>query len=161
MKNKIALIFLSGILFLGCNSGKSRLTDDSLFYEKWNEIVISLNKQEITIGNSYYNTTSSKSWDYRIKDSVTKTLEHINDDYQRFNLSQPEKDSVYYYVFNLITDPINPKDYVAIYDSYVTFTINYKQTKLSINYYYIKSWRTLSHDSERIFSILSNKIKII
>jgi hypothetical protein len=150
------------ILFTGCNHVKSPLTKNDFYTKKWNTIIVKLEQQEITFFSDS-DTAYLKSWFY--KDTVNRNNERVqistNNKIVKFVLNNSDRDTLFSNIYDLIKDPVIPKDFCTDYVGNVTFRIKYNQVTLGCSYTSVCSWEQLSPRAKKIKNILEKKIKII
>ena len=136
--------FLIVLIFTHCGQQSPK---NSL--QPWEQITIRLDGQIITIArqNGY---------------PVYSRILLPNDTIEDFKLTKEQKDSIYAIVYDLIRNPVEPKDYInAGAADMVSFSVNYKQFETTTDYKYLKSWRELSDKTETLYLLLDRKINML
>ena len=137
-----SLLFLLTLTFVHCQPEKSTNSN-----QLWDRINIQLDGQTITI---------SRQNGYPIYSRILVPVDTI----ENFKLTKEQKDSIYIIVDDLIKNPVTPKHHVnaGVADN-ATFSVDYKQVALTVDYKYLKSWRDLSDKTKTLYSILARKTK--
>ena len=142
--NRLAVFILFSFILTLISCQPEKFTKSN---QSWDRINIQLDGQTISI---------SKQDGYPTYSRILVPIDTI----EKFVLTKEQKDSIYRIVDDLIKNPIIPANYInaGVADN-ATFSIDYKQTTITVDYKYIKSWRDLSNQTMSLYSILRGKIK--
>ena len=158
-KLKIVVLFFLILLYYSCNRTTNKKQDIDFNY--WNCLEISPEDQIISV---FYDSDTArlKSWNW--KDTVIKGYTRVrvktNIKFQNFYLSKYERNLLFKYSLDLINDFQKPKNFCTEYCGHISFTLNSDQRSISANYSSICNWTKMSQTSNKIYKILSGKIKI-
>lgn len=122
--------------------------------QPWQQITMNLDRQIIEI----------------YKDKRMPNYSHIyqpKDTVQSFSLTDNEKDSIYNLVYEIINQPVIPDHLInASAAETATFSIEVAMSRStstirSIDYQYIKSWKSLSDKTNELHLLLSRKVHLL
>lgn len=161
MKKYSFIILTFFLLFFSCNHIKNKKIENSNKEPNWNIINLKSDLQSIEI---YFEYDSLISTSWNLKDSLSEQGERYlirADVRQETKYLDPKcKDSLYTLVKDLITHPVYTEQFATCYVGSLNACIQYKNTEICCNYSSVGEWNTISKSTEKIFKILSRKIKI-
>ena len=154
MTAKILCLFF---ILAACNNPSQEKKETQ---SSWQEIQITTRTQKIFIDRYADSMTFEEDHDQSSffngvmrsdSNMVTKT---------NFPISKLERDSLYLYVFNLITTPTFTDKHATDYAGYVQVKLIDRNTTLTCEYKSVGEWSTVSPTTEKIYNLLKNKIPI-
>ena len=126
----------------------------------WETIQIITKTQNISI-NHYADSSTVEIFHFKTQDKKglnvanSDTLTKVN-----FFLTDSEKDSLYSYVFDLITKPFFTDRAATDYAGYVQVKLIDRNTTLSCEYKSVGEWSTVSTTTKKIYNLLKTKIEV-
>jgi hypothetical protein len=169
-KNSLILM-LCLLALISCHK-----TDKSLLKEipqNWDRLVVDTYQQRIVIGNNVDSEGNNiigygvrVYWDLEeiYKETGSRERTTVNYKEEEFPLSQPEKDSLFVWIYDIVTNPvlIDPAKIVhyRLPESSVTVICNIGRTTLSCQYNNTDNWTTISPQLNKVYSLLKSKTKI-
>jgi hypothetical protein len=126
----------------------------------WEKIQINTRTQKISISND---SDSAVFEQHSYKQSHLNGLGGADSDTAtkiNFTLTNIERNSLYTYVLDLITNPCFTEKGATDYAGYVQVNLIDRNTKLTCEYKSVGEWSTVSSATEKIYNLLKRKIPI-
>ncbi len=84
----------------------------------------------------------------------------INRGREYFNVSQQEKDSLFKYVYDIITNTVYTEQFATCYVGNISIGFSTENTSQICRYNSVGNWTTISPSTERLYCLLKEKTKI-
>lgn len=159
MKIFIITFALLSIL-ISCNYSQMSIEkEDKLMY--WETLKIESRSQTIII-NRYEEYGVRDTCDFeevKINEFVIE-YKPINRGQEYFNISQQEKDSLFKYIYDIVTNPIYTEQFATCYAGNISIGFSIGNTSQICRYNSVGNWTAISPSTERLYSLLKEKTKI-
>ena len=159
MKISILVLVLISILTACENSVKTIEQNDLPI--NWETMKIESRTQTIII-DKYEDYGVRDTCDFKeIKiDEYTTEYKPINRGQEYFNITQQEKDSLFKYVYDIVSNPVYTDQYATCYVGNISISFSIGNTTQVCKYNSVGNWTTISLSTERLYHFLSKKTKI-
>lgn len=159
MKIFIITFALLSIL-ISCNYSQMSIEkEDKPMY--WETLKIESRSQTIII-NRYEEYGVRDTCDFeevKINEFVIE-YKPINRGQEYFNISQQEKDSLFKYIYDIVTNPIYTEQFATCYAGNISIGFSIGNTSQICRYNSVGNWTTISPSTKRLYGLLKEKTKI-
>lgn len=128
---------------------------------EWQTLKIESIGQIITI-DKYEEYGVRDTCDFKEVITSKSAIEHkpINIGREFFSISQQEKDSLFKYIYDIVTQPIYTDQYATCYAGNISIGFTVGQTTQICKYNSVGNWTTISPSTEKLYRLLKEKTKI-
>lgn len=154
---KIILLVSSIILTLiSCNNSNQ----SKELPIQWETLIIESSNQIITI-DRYEEYAVNDTCDFtEIKDGNNIIYKPINRGQEYFNVSQQDKDSLFKYIYEIVTKPVYKKQFASCYVGNISIGFRTSNTTLICKYNSVGNWATISPQMQKLHSLLEKKTRL-
>ena len=154
---KIILLVSSIILTLiSCNNSNQ----SKELPIQWETLIIESSNQIITI-DRYEEYAVNDTCDFtEIKDGNNIIYKPINRGQKYFNVSQQDKDSLFKYIYEIVTKPVYTKQFASCYVGNISIGFRTSNTTLICKYNSVGNWATISPQMQKLHSLLEKKTRL-
>ncbi|WP_289663564.1 hypothetical protein [Flavobacterium panacagri] len=160
-KYSVVIFFtLTLMITLSCNSNKKEEKKDL----RWDDIEIQTKTQKIVIFKESDTATFEQAIYKKVKRirgngySTAYKLDTIEK--KIFVMTESERDSIYKYTHQIITNPAFTDVMATCYAGYVLVKIRDRRTTLMCEYESVGEWSTVNNDTKKLYDLLKTKIDI-
>ncbi|MFV0470163.1 MAG: hypothetical protein ACK5MK_14710 [Dysgonomonas sp.] len=160
MKISILFFILCFILTACSDSIKHTQKDEHLM--NWETIRIESRDQTIIIDKREdYGVRDTCDFKEAKIDKYRTEYRPINRGQENFNITQQEKDSLFKYVYDIVSNPVYTDQYATCYVGNISISFSIGNTTQICKYNSVGNWTTISRSTERLYHLLSKKTKIL
>lgn len=95
----------------------------------------------------------------RINESVIE-YRPINRGQEYFDITEQEKDSVFYYIYDIVTNPVYREQFATCYVGNISIGFSTGSATQLCKYNSVGNWTTISLSTEKLYNLLRRKTKI-
>jgi hypothetical protein len=158
---KIITFFLL-FLLMSCNNGAQKISaEENKNTIDWKILRIESGNQTIIIDrNEDYGVRDTCNFEeIKINESLTE-YRPINRGQEYFDISPQDKDSLFNYIYDIVTNPVYTDQFATCYVGNVSIGFSVGNTTLACKYSSIGNWTTISGSTKRLYNLLRMKTKI-
>jgi hypothetical protein len=155
---KYPFLILILTLLISCQDEKQKKVLEEKHWEnielitKSERIKIYKSEDTASIEKAIYERVSGKGF------SATYKLEKL--DRKNFKINKSERDSLYKYVFRLLTKPTFTDKSATDYAGYIMIKLKDRNTTLMCEYQSVGEWSTISAETEKIYKLINPKAEL-
>lgn len=161
MKTHIIIFILFFCIFMSCNNSYKALKEDDNQITSWQTLIIESDNQIITIDKyeEYGVRDTCIFEEIRIDDSFVE-YKPINRGQQYFDISQQEKDSLFKYICDIVTNPVYTEQFATCYVGNISIGFRVDNTTRICKYNSVGNWTSISPSMNKLYLLLNEKTKI-
>ena len=93
-------------------------------------------------------------------DEYTTEYKPINRGQEYFNVSQQDKDSLFKYIYDIVTNPVYTDQFTTCYVGNISIELSIGNTTQICKYNSVGNWTTISPSTKRLYSLLRERTRI-
>ncbi len=155
---KYPFLILTLTLLISCQDEKQKKV---LKENHWKNIELITKSERIKIYKSEDTASIEKAIYERVSGkgfSATYKLEKL--ERKSFKINKSERDSLYKYVFRLLTKPTFTDKSATDYAGYIMIKLKDRNTTLMCEYQSVGEWSTISAETEKIYKLINPKAEL-
>ena len=161
----LKLVFVL-IIIVGLSScHKKESIVENNFVRQWDRLIIDTENQRIVIDNEVdYGVDYGWRcfWDIKeiYSENGQREYQKVNYKEEEFNITKEERDSLFVCIYDIVTNPVYPKEYEEKRSGKIFVSFTDGPTTLSCSYNSIRNWTTISPQLNKLYLMLKNKTEI-
>lgn len=156
---KFSIIILLCYILISCNDSQITKKETKPIY--WETLIIKSRSETIIIDkHEKYGIRDTCNFEkVKINESAIE-FKPINRGQEYFDISQQEKDSLFKYVYDIVTNPIYTEQFATCYVGNISIEFRIGNTTRICSYNSVGNWTTISPSTKRLYHLLKEKTKI-
>jgi hypothetical protein len=151
-------LFLTLALFTSCQKEKKKEIPKD---EIWENIELITKSQRVTIYKFEDTASVEKAIYKKVRgESFSATYELDKVERKSFKINKSERDSLYKYVYKVITKPKFTDKAATDYAGYIMIKLKDRNTTIMCEYKSVGEWSTISPETEKIYKLVNPKVEL-
>lgn len=152
----VALLFI----FTSCDDSRTSIKKEDKLMD-WKTLKIESRSQTIIIDRyEEYGVRDTCDFEEIKIDEYTTEHKPINRGQEYFNVSQEDKDSLFKYIYDIVTNPVYTEQFATCYVGNISIGFSIENTTQICKYNSVGNWTTISPSTKRLYSLLRERTRI-
>lgn len=156
----LIIAFMLILVLTSCGNSRKSTEKDELFIN-WEMIRIESRSQTIIIDRyEEYGVRDTCDFEEVKVDESTIEYRLINKGKEYFNINRQDKDSLFKYVYDIVTNPVYTEQFATCYAGNISIGFSVNNTALMCKYNSVGNWTTISPSTKILYSLLKERTEI-